>query len=428
MPSISVCAENWDCKGEKNMSIPAAKQYIRDFENLGLGMFVHFGVYSQEEKGEWYGHLHHVDPVEYRKLAETFNPGSMEHIVEVAKSAGAKYITLTTKHHDGFCLFDAKGLTDFDVMHYPVGRDLVKEFVEACRKHDIVPFFYYATYEFWNSLQQDDFDAYTEYLRKSVEVLCTNYGKIGGLWFDGNWSQPERDWHEDALYATIRKYQPEAMIVNNTGLSARGQTGHPEIDSVTYERGLPGPINREGMEKYIAGEMCETLNNHWGVATDFNYKSPKTLIEELCDCRKVGANFLLNIGPDKDGEAPLMAKALMGTIGDWMKVYGEAVYRGRPYWYDPDCRSFALDDGDDVYLFCYDLNHNGSENVTTDDGGFEGGFTFKNFPDKICDVAWMDSGEKMDCLNKDGDLIVNLIGYKYGFDYCVRVAKARKMR
>ena len=195
------------------MSIPEPKSYIREFEHMGLGMFVHFGVYSQAQKGKWYGQLHHIDPKEYRKLADTFNPGSMEKIVEVAKSAGAKYITLTTKHHDGFCLFDAKSLTDFDVMHYPVGRDLVKEFVDACRKHDIVPFFYYATYEFWNPLQQDDFDAYTEYLRKSVEILCTNYGKIGGLWFDGNWSQPNADWHEDALYATIRKYQPEAMII-----------------------------------------------------------------------------------------------------------------------------------------------------------------------------------------------------------------------
>ena len=124
-----------------------------------------------------------------------------------------------------------------------------------------------------------EFNEYLDYLYKSVEILCTNYGKIGGLWFDGNWSK-EADWEEDALYGMIRQYQPEAMIINNTGLSELGKVGHPEIDSVTFERGNPAFVDNS--DKYRAGEMCQVLNDHWGYAAgDCNYKSVKELIEGL---------------------------------------------------------------------------------------------------------------------------------------------------
>lgn len=106
--------------------------------------------------------------------------------------------------------------------HSPAGRDLVREFADACRRHDIVPFFYHTTLDWYNKDFNENFDRYLEYLRKSVEILCKNYGKIGGLWFDGNWSKPGADWKEKELYATIRKYQPEAVIINNTGISNRG--------------------------------------------------------------------------------------------------------------------------------------------------------------------------------------------------------------
>lgn len=155
-------------------------------------------------------------------------------------------------------------------------RDLIREFVDACNKYDLKPFFYHTTLDWYNPDFKDNFEAYLEYLRKSVEILCKNYGKIGGLWFDGNWSKSDADWREDELYSTIRRYQPEAMIINNTGLSERGATGHPEIDSVTFERGTPTPMNREGMDKYLTAEMCQTLNSHWGIGfEDLNYKSPR---------------------------------------------------------------------------------------------------------------------------------------------------------
>ena len=187
----------------------------------------------------------------YQKLKDSFTAEGFdaERIALCAKNAGCKYIVLTTRHHEGFSLYDTCGLSDFDAPHSPAGRDLVREFTDACRRHGLVPFFYHTTLDWYNKDFENDFGSYLEYLRKSVEILCTNYGKIGGLWFDGNWSKPDADWKESELYATIRKHQPEAIIVNNTGLHARGARGEQEIDVVTFEQGRPAPMNREGMSK-----------------------------------------------------------------------------------------------------------------------------------------------------------------------------------
>lgn len=408
------------------MSIPIAKKYIKDFEKLGFGMFVHFGLYSIEGQGEWAVHLPGTKEEEYKKQMNEFNPKSMEHIVSVAKQAGAKYVTFTTRHHDGFSLYDTCGLNEYDSVHALAGRDLVREFVDACHKYDIVPFFYHTTMEFWHPDFENNFPKYLEYLRESVKILCTNYGKIGGLWFDGNWSKEgEGDiWEEDKLYAMIRKYQPDAMIINNTGLNEQGKMGHPEIDSVTFERGRVAPLNRENMPKYVAAEMCECMNMHWGLAKDFRYKSPTTLIECLCDCRRVGANFLLNVGPNADGTIPEYPKAVMGVIGEWMDIFGEAIYEAEPLWWSENGkRNFALVKGNNVYLFCYDLCIYGSGHVTYA-CGIDGEYTFKNFPFPLKNVHWMDNNENLNCTYENGDLVVDLTGHQYGTDYCVRVAKA----
>ena len=141
-----------------------------------------------------------------------------------------RYICLATRHHEGFSLYDTQGLTDFDALHSPAKRDLVAEFVEGCRMYDIVPFFYHTTLDWYQENFEKDFDVYLDYLNKSIEILCTHYGPIGGFWFDGNWSKLDADWKENRLYATIRKLQPEAIIVNSTGLFAQGALGNPEID------------------------------------------------------------------------------------------------------------------------------------------------------------------------------------------------------
>jgi len=438
------------------MSIPVAKQYILDFEQLGFGMFVHWGLYSQVGKGEWY-HYHKqrdiylekckkegITPMEkipfpdrrinddYMKLFDTFTAEDFdaEKLVLTAKNTGCKYMTLTTRHHEGFSLFDTCGLNEFDAPHSPAKRDLIREFVDACRKHDIVPFFYMATHDWYHPGTFEDFDAFLDYLNKSVEILCKNYGKIGGFWFDGNWSQPDKDWKEDELYATIRKYQPEAMIINNTGLAARGYVGNPEIDSVTFENGRATPLNREGMPKYLAGEMCHTINDHWGIgAHDFNYKSPKELIESLCNCRKVGANYLLNIGPEGQGKVNDYQAQLMAIIGDWMKLNGEAIYNGRPYPSYSVGKNFILKsvDGKSLYLFVFDLGIEGSANVTVG-GKYFGSYSFGNVCDKVSSVKWLDNGEDLDFIQGKDMLCVNFTGFPYGSSLGVRVAKAEILK
>ncbi len=410
------------------MAVPEAKQYILDFENLGMGLFIHWGLYSQLGKGEWFFYHSDAPMDEYKKLKDTFTAEDFdaEKICQIAKNAGCKYITLTTRHHEGFSLYDTCGLNDFDAPHSPAKRDLIREFVDACRKYDIVPFFYHTTLDWYDKRFDDDFDAYLEYLRKSVEILCTNYGKIGGLWFDGNWSKPDADWKEDELYATIRRHQPEAMIINNTGLDARGKVGNPEIDSVTFENGRPEPMDRDGMDKYLAAEMCLTLNNHWGIGfEDIDYKSPGELIKCLCDSRKVGANFLLNIGPEAQGKVNSYQAELLGLIGRWMKVYGEAVYNGRPCGIKGEDTHFALKstDGKHLYLFVYDLGVVGNDNVVMG-GKIKDSYKFSSLTDEIESIKWMDEDENLEFTNENGELNVKFTGFHYGKSYPVRVAKA----
>jgi len=408
--------------------IPVAPKYIQDFEQLALGMFVHFGLYSQLNSGEWVYSIHALQMDSYRNLKETFVVDSMEQIVQTAKSAGCKYITLTTRHHEGFSLYDTRGLSKFDVMHSPTGRDLIKEFVDACRREDIVPFFYHTTLDWYDENFEKDFDTYLDYLYKSVEILCTQYGKIGGLWFDGNWSKPDADWKEERLYKMIHHYQPEAMIINNTGLHARGAIGLDEIDAVTYERGMPQPLDLTGRTKYVAGEMCQTLCDHWGVADDINFKPVKRLIEELCECRKVGANFLLNIGPNPDASVPLMQKATMQCIGRWMQTYGKAIYNGRPFLYYPDRREFLLRDAFDpntAYLFVFNLNQAGGDANVTLNLTEDGMTSLKNIPYPVESAVWMDNGKSIGFRQNGDEFFFKPTGFRYGTSLCVRVAEIK---
>lgn len=410
------------------MAIPTPAKYIADFENMGLGMFVHWGLYSQLGVGEWTFFCHKRKAEEYKKLAETFTACDFdaEELVLMAKEAGCKYVTLTTRHHEGFSLYDTCGLSDFDALHTPAGRDLVREFVDACRKHDMMPVFYHTTLDWIHPDFKGDFDAYLEYLRKSVEVLCKNYGKIGGLWFDGNWSKPREVWREDELYATIRKYQPEALIIDNTGVSRLGEIGHPELDSVTFEQGRPRPMDREGMPKYLAAEMCHTINDHWGIGdNDFNYQSPASLIEHLCACRRVGANYLLNIGPRGQGAIEPIQRELFRILGRWMKIYGEAIYAGRPH--PATCerfpKNFVLRAGDTLYFFIHDLGRQGNKNVTVG-GRYAGDIAFAGVCEEITAIEWMDNGEALEFTQEGDTFTAHFTGYPYGMSTCVRVAKA----
>jgi alpha-L-fucosidase len=409
------------------MAIPQPAPRIQRFEKLGYGMFIHWGLYAQLGQGEWVQHLRQIPMDEYAKLKDTFTAENFDgrQIAAIARQAGMRYITLTTRHHDGFSLYDTRGLSDHDAPHSAAGRDLIADFVDGCRQEGIVPFFYHTTLDWHQKSFDEDFDAYLDYLHSSVEVLCTQYGEIGGLWFDGNWSKPDADWKEDRLYGIIRKHQPEAMIINNTGLGAKGEVGNPEIDSVTFEQGRPTPMNREGMPKYVAAEMCQTMNRHWGIGKDdFAYLSPAEIIDNLCACRKVGANYLLNVGPTAEGEIPAYEAAALSRSGDWVRLCGDLVYEGKPFIIKGQGDDFALEKDGKTYLFIHNLAIAGHGSVTVGVGG-AGPRAFSGLNEKISSARWLDNDEELS-YTQDADsglFCLNATGYQYGVNLVVRVAE-----
>ncbi len=411
---------------EEDMTFPTPLPRIARFEKLAYGMFIHWGLYSQLGKGEWAQSAMQIPKAEYQKLKDTFTAKDFDGraFARTARQAGMKYITLTTRHHEGFSLYDTQGLTDYDAVHSPAGRDLVKDFVEGCRAEGIVPFFYHTTLDWYQDSFNNDFEAYLQYLRDSVRLLCTNYGEIGGLWFDGNWSKPDADWQVDKLYGMIRQLQPEAMIIDNTGLGKRGEIGHPEIDSTTFEQGRPTPMDRRGTKKYISAEMCQPSNTHWGIAqNDFCYASSKDIIENLCACRKVGANFLLNVGPTATGKLPDYEKALFERVGDWVQMHAEPLYNGKPSAIQGPDEDFALETGDKIYLFIHNLSIRGDKNVTLQTGG-AGPRTFAAVSREIQSAKWMDNREELKFQqDADGKLTVEATGFPYGTNTVVRVAE-----
>jgi len=416
------------------MSIPLPLPRVAAFEKRAFGLFVHWGLYSQLGKGEWVQKIHEIPVEEYEKLQSSFTACDFdaEKLAGTARDAGMKYIVLTTRHHDGFSLYDTCNLNTYDAPHAPAGRDLVAEFVAACRKYGIAPFFYHTTIDWhWEKRQtadlpKEDFARYLDYLHASVKLLCTNYGPIGGLWFDGNWARPGDDWKEDRLYGMIRRYQPEAIIVNNTGLGNLGKLGHPEIDAVTYEQGSGQPLDREGHAKYVAGEVCRTMNHHWGSGSvDLNFLSPAEVIRLLARCRGCGANLLLNIGPEAQGGIPEYERQVLLKAGTWCRLFGEALYGPKPA---PGvvCQAgdHVLQSGTDFYYFADGLGRSGNANVTVGMNGI-GSRAVDNFRHEVTSVRWLDNGEELRFVQdpETGMLSIFCTGFPYGTDTVVRVAK-----
>lgn len=369
--------------------------YVKDFEKLGFGMFVHFGLYSMIGRGEWIRNsLSNEEKQKYDGLISKFKvrQGWARELARIARDAGCRYITLTTRHHDGFSLYDTKGLNDYDALHSPTGRDLVAEFVEACREFGLVPFFYHTLLDWHVSSYNEDFPAYIDYLAASVELLCRNYGTVGGFWFDGMWNKPDADWQEDRLYGMIRKYQPTAMIINNTGLSARGRIGHHELDSVTFERGQPTKVATSDRPR--AGEMCEVLNDHWGYAAeDFDYKSIPTLLQSLFNCRANNCNFLLNVGPMPNGRLRPLDKAMMQEIGRWLKPLDGLIYRARRSSVTSD-DAVTLTDGDYHYAIIPNVPVNGNADVVLVNGAPRTVTLRADTP--IREASWLEDGSPIE--------------------------------
>ena len=400
---------------------------IKEFEKHGFGMFVHFGLYSVIGKCEWAKYSLNIPWDEYLKTLDSFSPQKnwAEELVLTAKEAGCRYITLTTRHHDGFSLYDTCGLNTYDAPH-ACGRDLVKEFVDACNKHSIIPFFYHTLLDWHEESYKTNFKEYLKYLRKSIEILCKNYGKIGGFWFDGMWDKPDEDWEEDALYSLIRSYQPDTMIINNTGLGHRGELGHIELDSVTFERGRPQPINLESSPKYIASEMCETFASNWGYAeNDFNFKSMEHLINSFAICRRYRSNFLFNVGPKADGSLRTMDKGALEILGQWSKLNDEALHIPEPTDIEIKDKpnNFILRNDNTYYLFLSDLSISGNENVTINYNKNVNCDNIFRFDKKVKSVCWLDNGEELNFTQNDREVTIQAKPYECGQDFVIRIAK-----
>ncbi len=380
-------------------------------------MFIHFGLYSLVGKGEWHLKLNGwQDREQYRRLTEKFRVKKnwAKEVAAVAKKAGCRYITLTTRHHDGFSLYDTCGLSEYDAVHALCGRDLIAEFVEACRKYDLVPVFYHTFADWDREEYESDFPAYLQYLQASVKLLCTRYGEIGGIWFDGMFEKPDADWQEDKLYAMIRAYQPRAIIVNNSGLTAQGKLRHPEIDCVTFERGKPFLTNWQ--DRHRAAEMCQVLNEHWGYAKmDIHYKTIGELLGNFIECRKFGCNFLLNTGLKGDGSVNEMDRGIFEGIGKWIARYNKIIYSLKPAKIDCDGGD-VFTDGSRYYVLIRDVGMDADPNVTLH--GKCKRVQIKG-AQPIRTAKWFDTKESIEV--EENSFLVK--PYWYGESMCVRVAQ-----
>jgi len=313
-----------------------------------FGLFIHWGLYAIPA-GEWEGETNHAEwilttaqiPVnEYEQFAEKFNPVkfSAEEWVRTAKNAGMKYIVITSKHHDGFCLFDSE-LTGYDVVDAtPFKRDILKELSDECHKQGIKICFYHSIMDWhhpdylprrkWESRSAEgaDFNRYVKYMKEQVKELVTHYGEIGVLWFDGEWEETWNKERGDDLYHYVRSLQPSIIINNRVGKGREGMAGTYDPQTSVGDFGTPEqeiPDTGLGYD----WETCMTMNDHWGYNKhDDNWKSEKELIQKLVDIVSKGGNFLLNVGPTAEGVFPEPSKKRLEAIGHWMDVNEKSIY------------------------------------------------------------------------------------------------------
>jgi len=355
-----------------------------------FGMFIHWGLYAVpagtwKDKGtghaEWIRTTAQIPLEVYDEFVPEFNPVLFDADAwcEMANDAGMGYIVITTKHHDGFCLFDSK-LTDFDIMATPFKRDIMAELAEAAPKHDVRMCWYHSIMDWhhpdylprrgWEKERSTDgaeMEQYRNYLHGQVEELLTNYGSIGIMWFDGEWESTWRGRYGRELYNLCVSLQPEIIVNNRLGARGgmEGMTGMDGYaggyggDYMTPEQEIPNAV-----DKGIDWETCMTMNDRWGYNLhDKNFKSTTDLLRKLSDIVSKNGNFLLNIGPKPDGTFPLESIQRLAEIGDWMDVNGEAIHGtvGSPFSKLPWGRATQKFHADSttIYLHVFDWPENG---------------------------------------------------------------------
>ncbi len=328
------------------------------FQEARFGLFVHWGVYSVLGKGEWVMHNDRMTAERYSGLTSRFNPVDFDAMnwVRLAREAGMRYITITSKHHDGFAMWDSDA-SDFNIVKAtPYGEDVLKMLADACEAEGLRLFFYHShldwrhpeyfprgrTGQHSGRGESGDFDAYLDFMHAQIEELATGYGKLGGFWFDGWWDQQlvglgqddapvkatQVDWNLRDTYNLIHRLQPQALIANNHHVPP-----YPDEDIQIFERDLPG-TNTAGWNtttiSLLPLESCDTINRSWGYnETDDDFKSVRELVGYLVRAAGRNANLLLNVGPTPQGTIQPQFEERLRAIGRWLDRNGESIYGTR---------------------------------------------------------------------------------------------------
>ncbi len=339
MPQVAAAQEKY-IPTHENM------QARREFADSKFGVFIHWGIYSMFAQGEWYLQNADIDKNEYAKAADAFYPHrfNAKEWVAAIKDAGAKYICFTSRHHDSFSMWDTEQ-SDYNVVDAtPWGRDVIKELADECHKQGVKLHLYYSHLD-WardeypmgrtgkkiigRDRSKTNWPAYYGFMNRQLTELLTNYGEIGAIWFDGWWDHDEDsvpfNWELRKQYDLIHSLQPACLVGNN-----HHQTPFEGEDIQIFERDLPGE-NKAGLSgqdvSRLPLETCQTMNGMWGYKlVDQNYKSTETLIQYLVSTAGKGANLLMNVGPQPNGEIPAVALQRLKEMGEWTKANGETIY------------------------------------------------------------------------------------------------------
>ena len=313
-----------------------------EFADSRFGVFIHWGIYSLFGQGEW--HMNDgIDSKEYAKAAQAFYPHryNAAEWVSAIKASGAKYICFTSRHHDGFSMWDTKQ-SDYNIMNTPYGKDVLRQLADECHRQGLKLHLYYSHLDWTRedypagrtgrhskSLDNPDWRSYYNFMNAQLPELLTQYGEIGAIWFDGYWDHDSDkepfDWELPYQYDMIHRLQPACLIGNNHHL-----TPFEGEDIQIFERDVPGE-NTAGLSgqeiSRLPLETCQTMNGMWGYKVgDQNYKSVKELIHLLVRTSGKGANLLLNVGPQPDGTLPEAALVRLAEIGKWMSKNGDTIY------------------------------------------------------------------------------------------------------
>jgi alpha-L-fucosidase len=348
-----------------------------------FGMFIHWGLYAipagewggRTDYGEWIRNNARIPLEDYDHFLGQFDPAGFDADawVQMAKTAGMKYIVITSKHHDGFCLFDSAH-TDFDVMSTPFKRDILKELSDACHGQGIKICWYHSIMDWhhpdylprrdWEAATRSsegaDFDRYVAHMKNQLRELLTKYGPIGVLWFDGEWEGTWSHEYGQALYDHVRSLQPDLIVNNRVDVGRGGMAGMTRDGQFAGDFGTPEQEVPSTGFPGVDWESCITMNGNWGYNRhDQDFKSTEELVRMLVDIASKGGNLLLNVGPRADGTFPEESIDRLREIGVWMEVNGESIHgtEASPFEALPfgRCTRKVLDRGDTrLFLHVFD--------------------------------------------------------------------------